>query len=141
MELISWLMLCAKLGHIEEMTVENNKKYLGEFMKKFLFVLGLSILIPHLVQAEACSQEQIQQGCKTTEWEHCYPKTGDCVTIISCSCKNPRFISPATERFQRTGNHSSGGFTGVRCGPPSRRTGDITCCHYEDGTKIFCTTH
>lgn len=30
------------------------------------------------------------------------------------------------------------GFSGVRCGPPNRHTGDVTCCRYENIRPLDC---
>lgn len=109
-------------------------------MKNVLFILALSTLVPHLGHAKECSSDEVQRGCKTTHWEHCYPKTGDCMTIIRCSCSNTSLIPPsASKAVLFSGSFSEGGFTGVRCGPRHPKTGDRTCCNYEDGRRVSCS--
>ena len=67
-------------------------------MKNVLLILALPMLVSYSGHAKECSYAEIQRGCKTTHWEHCYPKSGECMTIIRCSCPNTGFLPPSDAR-------------------------------------------
>ncbi len=115
-------------------------------MAKILFLFAGLMLFSNVGFAKECSYEQVQNGCKTVKWWHCYPKTGDCTLATYCSCARAEssydFTTDETDTEVNTVSEyqaplSSSAVDGVRC-RTNPKTGTQTCCSYKNGVVQQC---